>query len=60
LTKLEGNLITTRTSHNPQNLKRGAKYKVKGDTDETIAARVTVQLSAAEWKTIKQVVNRVT
>jgi hypothetical protein len=58
--KLEGNLITTRTSHNPQNLKRGAKYKVKGDTDETVAAKVIVRLSAAEWRTIKQVVNHVT
>jgi hypothetical protein len=42
---------------NPQNLGRGAKYRTEGDTDETVAARVRVRLSAAEWEIIKQLVN---
>jgi hypothetical protein len=42
---------------NPQNLGRCAKYRAEGDRDETIAARVTVRLSAVEWETIKQAVN---
>jgi hypothetical protein len=42
---------------NLQNLGRGTKYRTKGDTDATIAARVTVRLTAVEWETIKAAVN---
>jgi hypothetical protein len=42
---------------NPQNLGRGTKYRTKGDTDATVAARVTVRLTAIEWETIKAASN---
>jgi hypothetical protein len=42
---------------NPENIRRGANHMEKGDTVETVAARVEVQLTTAEWDTIKATVN---
>jgi hypothetical protein len=42
---------------NPQNIRRGAKHMAKGETAETVMARVKIQLTAAEWETIRTSVN---
>jgi hypothetical protein len=42
---------------NPQKIRRGAKHMAKGETTETVAARVKVWLTTAEWETIKAAVN---
>jgi hypothetical protein len=38
---------------NPENVRRGANHMAEGDTEEIVAARVKVQLTTAEWDTIK-------
>jgi hypothetical protein len=38
---------------NPENVTRGANHMAEGDTKETVAARVRVQLTIAEWDSIK-------
>jgi hypothetical protein len=38
---------------NPENIMRGANHMAEGDTKETVAARVKVQLTTAEWDSIK-------
>jgi hypothetical protein len=38
---------------NPENVRRGANHMAKGDTKETMVARIKVQLTTAEWDTIK-------
>jgi hypothetical protein len=38
---------------NLENVTRGANHMAEGDTKETVAARVKVQLTAAEWDSIK-------
>jgi hypothetical protein len=42
---------------NPQNLDRRAKYIDDGETEATVAARVTVWLTPTEWETIKAAIN---
>jgi hypothetical protein len=42
---------------NPENVRRGTNHMVEGDTEEPIAPRVKVQLTTAEWDTIKEAVN---
>jgi hypothetical protein len=42
---------------NPENVRRGANHMAEGDTEETVATRVKVQLTTAEWDTIKATVN---
>jgi hypothetical protein len=42
---------------NLRDLKRGANHMVEGNTKETIGARVKVQLTTAEWETIRATVN---
>jgi hypothetical protein len=39
------------------NVRRGVNHMAKGGTKETIAARVKVQLTTAEWETIRVAVN---
>jgi hypothetical protein len=41
---------------NPANINRGANHLAEGDTAESLANRVKVQLSAEEWNTIKAAV----
>jgi hypothetical protein len=41
---------------NPANITRGANHLAEGDTTESLANRVKVQLSAEEWNTIKAAV----
>jgi hypothetical protein len=41
----------------PQNIQRGANHMAEGETEATITAREKVHLTAAEWGTIKAVVN---
>jgi hypothetical protein len=38
---------------NPKNVTRGANHMAEGDTEETMTARVKVQLTTAEWDSIK-------
>jgi hypothetical protein len=38
---------------NPENVRTGANHMAEGDTKEIVAARVKVQLTIAEWDTIK-------
>jgi hypothetical protein len=42
---------------NPANDKRGANHMAEGDTAKYVAAGVMVQLTVAEWKTIRAAVN---
>jgi hypothetical protein len=42
---------------NPGNVRRGANHVAEGDTEETIATRVKVQLPPEEWDTIRAAVN---
>jgi hypothetical protein len=42
---------------NPENVTRGANHMAEGETAEIVAAKVKVQLTAAEWDTIKATVN---
>jgi hypothetical protein len=42
---------------NPVNVRRGANHMAEGDTKDTIAAKVKVQLTIAEWETIRAAVN---
>jgi hypothetical protein len=42
---------------NPENVRRGSNHMVEGNTEETIAARLKVQLTPAEWDTIKSSLN---
>jgi hypothetical protein len=42
---------------NPENIRRGANHMAEGETTKTVAARVKVQLTTAEWDTIKAAVN---
>jgi hypothetical protein len=42
---------------NPVDVRRGANHMAEGDTKETIAAKVKVQLTTAEWETIRAAVN---
>jgi hypothetical protein len=42
---------------NPRNVRRGVNHMAEGDTKETIAARVKVQLTPEEWDTIRAAVN---
>jgi hypothetical protein len=42
---------------NPENIRRGANHMVEGETAETMATKVKVQLTTAEWDTIKAAVN---
>jgi hypothetical protein len=42
---------------NPENVRRGANHMEEGDTEETMATRVKVQLTTAEWDTIKATIN---
>jgi delta 1-pyrroline-5-carboxylate dehydrogenase len=42
---------------NPGNVRRGVNHMAEADTEETIAARVKVQLTPEEWDTIRAVVN---
>jgi hypothetical protein len=42
---------------NPENIRRGANHKAEGDTAESIANRVKIQLTAEEWDAIKAAVN---
>jgi hypothetical protein len=45
---------------NPLNVRRGSKYAGEGETKATVASREIVQLTAAEWVTIRAVVNDTT
>jgi hypothetical protein len=45
------------TTNLSSNRKRGAKHMVEGEIGETIAARVKVWLTTAEWDKIKAAVN---
>jgi hypothetical protein len=36
---------------NPENVTRGANHMAEGETAEIVAAKVKVQLTAAEWDT---------
>jgi hypothetical protein len=38
---------------NPENIKRGANHMAEGDITESVAARVKVQLTVAEWESIR-------
>jgi hypothetical protein len=38
-------------------VRRGANHMAEGDTKDTIAAKVKVQLTTAEWETIRAAVN---
>jgi hypothetical protein len=42
---------------NPENVRRGSNHMAEGNTEETIAARLKVQLTPAEWDTIKSSLN---
>jgi hypothetical protein len=42
---------------NPENVSIGANHMAEGETVETMAARVKVQLTTAKWDTIKATVN---
>jgi hypothetical protein len=42
---------------NLENVRRVANHMAEGDTEETVAARVKVQLTIAEWGTIKAAIN---
>jgi hypothetical protein len=42
---------------NPQNIQQGARHMTEGETKETVAARVKVWLTSAEWETIKAAAN---
>jgi hypothetical protein len=42
---------------NPANVRRGAGHMAEGDTTESVAARVKVKLTMAEWETIRAAVD---
>jgi hypothetical protein len=42
---------------NPANVRRGANHMAKGDTAESIANGVKVQLTVVEWETIRAAVH---
>jgi hypothetical protein len=42
---------------NPENVRKGANHMAEGETAETMAARVKIQLTIAEWDTIRATVN---
>jgi hypothetical protein len=42
---------------NPENIRRGANHMVEGETAETVATKVKVQLTTAEWDKRKAAVN---
>jgi hypothetical protein len=50
-------MITTIPSSTPENVRKGANHMAKGDITETLAARVKIQLTIAEWETIRAAVN---
>jgi hypothetical protein len=41
---------------NPANINRGANHLAEGETTDSLATRVKVQLSADEWREIKTAV----
>jgi hypothetical protein len=43
---------------NPANIRRGANHMAEGDTTKIIANRVKVQLTIAEWETIRATINK--
>jgi hypothetical protein len=49
--------VTNNPFINPGNVRRGANHRVEGDTIESIANRVQIQLTVEEWDTIKAPVN---
>jgi hypothetical protein len=42
---------------NPENIRKGANHMAEGETAETMAARVKIQLTIVEWDTIRATVN---
>jgi hypothetical protein len=42
---------------NPENVRKGTNHMAEGETAETMAARVKIQLTIAEWDTIRATVN---
>jgi uncharacterized protein (UPF0147 family) len=42
---------------NPENVRRGASHMAEGDTADSVANRAKIQVTIAEWETIRASVN---